>query len=196
MGTLAPCGKLKVTSCPMCTPEAVASVESTIAVFVDAIADAVPDTMLSVSTLPRLAGSMAEMPCELPLMSTDVPRTSVTSRRLGSLLQRLRRLRVEVRALREHDEVRAKRAFDRVVGGHANRVGEHRDARDQREPDHQRRGGERGAARIAPRILAGEYSGSAARVRAPATRARSRPARPAPGRAAQHPGRRRGNRRR
>ena len=50
----------------MCTSEAVASVESTMAVFVEAIADAVPDTMVSDSTLPRLAGSMAAMPCELP----------------------------------------------------------------------------------------------------------------------------------
>ena len=61
MGTLAPCGKLKVTIWPRCTPEAVASVELTMAVFVEAIADAVPDTMVSASTLPRLAGSMAAM---------------------------------------------------------------------------------------------------------------------------------------
>ena len=50
----------------------------------EAIADAVPDTIVSESTLPRLAGSMAAIPCELPRMSTDVPRTSVTSARLGS----------------------------------------------------------------------------------------------------------------
>ena len=56
----------------MCTPDAVASVESTIAVFVALIADASPDTMLSVSTLPSSDGSMAAMLSELPRMSTGV----------------------------------------------------------------------------------------------------------------------------
>ncbi len=68
----------------MCTPAAPASVESTMAVLVVPIADASPDTMLSVNTLPSSEGSMAEMLSELPRMSTGVTRTSVTSVSFGS----------------------------------------------------------------------------------------------------------------
>ena len=91
--TVEPCGKLNVTICPTCTFDAVASVESTIAVLVDAIVDASPDTMFSVSTRPRLVGSIAAMLCGA---AADEDRRSAD---LGDVAQRgvcrerLRRLR-------------------------------------------------------------------------------------------------------
>ena len=194
--TVAPCGKLKVTSCPRCTFDAVASVESTMAVFVEVIADAVTDTMLSDRTLPRLDGSIAATLCELPPMITEVARTSVTSRKAWVLLQRRRRLGVEVRPLREHDELRPQCAFDRVVGGDADRVGEDRDACHERKPDHQRRGSERCAPGIPPRVLTGENTGRTAQAAPPASRARWPRAPRVSEQAARHRGRRRGSPRR
>ena len=69
---------------------------------------------------------------------------------------------VEVGPLREDDEIGAQRSLDGVVRRDAHRVGEHRDAGDEREPDHQRRCRQRRAPRVAPCILAGEQSGSTA----------------------------------
>ena len=149
----------------MCTPEAFASVESTIAVFVEATEDAVPDTMLSDSTLPRLAGSMAAMPCELPLMITDVPRTSVTSRRLGSFCNAC--AACVLKSGPWVNTMKSARKAPSIASLVETRTefGEHRDACDQRKADHQRSCGERCAARIAPSVLTGEYSGRSANAR-------------------------------
>src|SRR5450755_4603339 len=84
IGTAAPWGKLKLTTWPTWRLDDVASLESTMAVLVEAIADALPPSMVSASTLLRLDGSMAAMSCELPLINTDVLRTSVTSASLLS----------------------------------------------------------------------------------------------------------------
>ena len=63
----------------------------------------------------------------------------------------------------------------------------HRDERDQREADHQRRGGRGGARRVAHRVLAGEPAGDAAEAGAGSADART----PAGGRRASRPSRRR-----